>query len=157
LTPGYIRPKPKRTFRRLSLILAKIPGPSRLPRSATGFIVTALLSGLCFYLVAFVIFLSHPTLKSSSHDYIFGIDDPITNNVTHTAWHTVVQVEKETATVSLSAPPLPAPTSNLPLLTHNGILELSLDELKAMVRRTDGYLARDWSLSLGWNNVCQLY
>jgi hypothetical protein len=32
-------------------------------------------------------------------------------------------------------------------------LELTVDELKAMVARTKGYFVRDWSLYLGWNNV----
>jgi hypothetical protein len=30
----------------------------------------------------------------------------------------------------------------------------TLEELREMVATTKGYYARDWSLGLGWNNVC---
>lgn len=31
---------------------------------------------------------------------------------------------------------------------------LSLEELHSLVSETNGFYARDWSLWLGWNNVC---
>lgn len=45
------------------------------------------------------------------------------------------------------------PISDLPLLASEGLLELSIDELRERVSKTNGYFARDWSLSLGWNNM----
>lgn len=33
---------------------------------------------------------------------------------------------------------------------------LSMDEIKAMVSQTKGFYTRDYSLGLGWNNVCPL-
>lgn len=33
---------------------------------------------------------------------------------------------------------------------------LSMDEIKAMVLQTRGFYTRDYSLGLGWNNVCPL-
>lgn len=38
-------------------------------------------------------------------------------------------------------------------LAHDGLLDMSLDELREMVSKTNGYFVRDWSLGLGWNNV----
>lgn len=48
------------------------------------------------------------------------------------------------------------------LLTHAptyvpvGNENLSMDEIKAMVSQTRGFYARDYSLGLGWNNVCSI-
>ena len=44
-------------------------------------------------------------------------------------------------------------------LTHDSIIpslqseELDLEALRAIVSRTRGYYARDYSMTLGWNNV----
>lgn len=46
-----------------------------------------------------------------------------------------------------------ANTVDLQFDKGDGLLELSPNELQEMVSRTKGYLARDWSLGLGWNNV----
>lgn len=51
-----------------------------------------------------------------------------------------------------SVPPLPPPP---PAVPHSKYHEehLDLEDLRDLVARTKGYLVRDYSLGLGWNNV----
>lgn len=115
-----------------------------LPRFRTSiiFVIAALFSGLIFYFIVFILILSRPTLRSSSKQYIFGDDvqEPLHDTVTVTYTYT---------------PPLPTNLDEKPPgLSQDGILDLSPDELRAMIAKTQGYFVRDWSLGLGWNNVC---
>ena len=48
-------------------------------------------------------------------------------------------------------PPPPIIPTSLPLRTLSK--ELSLDEIRNISSRTQGFFARDFSLHLGWNNV----
>lgn len=56
-----------------------------------------------------------------------------------------------------STTPVPSSTSALPSSTPtpspDDSDELTMDELRDMVSSTKGFLARDYSLGLGWNNV----
>lgn len=56
-----------------------------------------------------------------------------------------------------STTPVPSSTSVLPSSTPTSSSvdseELTMDELRDMVSSTKGFLARDYSLGLGWNNV----
>ncbi|KAG8806486.1 hypothetical protein FRC17_004968, partial [Serendipita sp. 399] len=112
------------------------------------FILTAMCSGLIFYLLVFSVILSRPSLKATSQKYIFG--DPQYPPSVY-PW--------DDGTHNGSSAGFPFPDSEhwmprpFPSLTTNGLLELSLDELKAMVDSTNGYFVRDWSLGLGWNNM----
>lgn len=114
------------------------PNPTRF-RSTVIFLATALLSGTVFFIIIISLAFSRPSLKASSHQYLFGEElkppPPETVTVQATVTETVY-------------PPPPIPTLNV-----DGLLEMNLDELKDMVDSTNGYLARDWSLGLGWNNV----
>ncbi|KIM22745.1 hypothetical protein M408DRAFT_281150 [Serendipita vermifera MAFF 305830] len=66
-----------------------------------------------------------------------------TNHPSLAVSETVVQTEK----CELPNQPLVSPLQWQPLEDKN------LDELRAMVAKTKGYYARDWSLGLGWNNM----
>jgi hypothetical protein len=98
-------------------------------RSAIAFVVTALFSGLLFYFILFSLVLSRPSLHALSNGYLYD------------------------ATVTVYPPSPTYLEENPPGLNVDGLLEMSPDELRAMIATTDGYFARDWSLYLGWNNV----
>lgn len=113
-----------------------------LPRFRTSitFVLTALFTGFLFYFIVFSVILSKPSLRASSKDYLFGDDD-------------LQDALYQTVTVTV-APPLPTDLEEKPPgLNVEGLVELSPDELREMVAGTNGYLVRDWSLGLGWNNV----
>jgi hypothetical protein len=50
-------------------------------------------------------------------------------------------------------PQLPSTLPQGPQIPHNNKEHLDLEELRDLVAQTKGYLVRDWSLGLGWNNV----
>ncbi|CAG8689415.1 14936_t:CDS:2 [Acaulospora colombiana] len=76
------------------------------------------------------------------------------DHITITQWQTETEIRYETVTTTRE--PTAQEKDRLaspPHLAVEGLLEKSLDELKDMIRHTNGYLARDWSLALGWNNI----
>lgn len=99
-------------------------------RTTVTFLVKALFSGLLFYYILSLLVFSRPSLHKG---YLY--DEAYT-------------------TVTMDSPPLPTNLEEKPPgLNANGLLEMSPDELRAMIATTNGYFARDWSLYLGWNNV----
>lgn len=124
--------------------------PNRIKSTAI-FLTTALIAGTGLILIIGTFILSRPELRASSHDYIFGQEygssDANKGQGSSPSVVTVFDTVTELATTTVDPPP-PVPTLNA-----EGILEKNLDELRAMVDGTKGYLARDWSLGLGWNNV----
>jgi hypothetical protein len=149
---GHSNPASKtRTTRRFALPRIRAP---------LSFILTAVISGLIFYLVVFIVILSKTELKATSKHYLLGDeggpeDDrpwlaPLSgpgNQHFNPGWDGTYSEHR-----SLGLPP-PPPSATPTLVSEEGLLELSVDELKAMVGRTNGYFVRDWSLYLGWNNV----
>jgi hypothetical protein len=129
-------------------------------RGTAIFIATALIAGTCFFLIVGSFILSRPQLRASTHDYVFGsqygsLDANEDGNGSGEAAPNVLTVfdtvtEFATTTQILDPPP-PVPT-----LALDGILEMDLEELRTMVDSTNGYMARDWPLGLGWNNVTVL-
>ena len=111
----------------------KLQFPMPRFRITVAFVVTVLLSGLLFYFIVFSL-----ALHASSKSFFYGED-----------------IQYATVTVTKEYPPPPLPTNLVipPDLNVDGLLDMSPAELRAMIATTNGYLARDWSLYLGWNNV----
>jgi hypothetical protein len=131
-------------------------------RASLSFILIAIISGLIFYLVVFLVILSKAELKATSKHYLFGDEDMPNdghwpgpppghgNEEFDIGWDGALpEHHASTSSLLLSPPPSATPT----LASDEGLLELTVDELKAMISRTKGYFVRDWSLYLGWNNV----
>lgn len=123
-------------------------------RQTLSFILIAVVSGIAFYLVVFTVVLSRPSLRDSGRKYLFGDDDEVWSSPQESeiAFEEIYTEQSSSSTMGIVtslAPPSATPT----LASEDGLLELSAGELRDMVHGTKGYLARDWSLALGWNNV----
>ncbi|KIM22748.1 hypothetical protein M408DRAFT_28494 [Serendipita vermifera MAFF 305830] len=123
-------------------------------RTSLSFILIAIFSGILFYLLVFSVVLSKPSLRATGRKYIFGDDqEPYWP---HPPLHDDFEYayDEEHAVTSLAEfSQSSAPSATPTLTSEDGLLELSVDDLKAMVSRTKGYFVRDWSLALGWNNM----
>ena len=140
-------------------------------RASFSVILIATFSGLIFYLAIFTFILpkSSPrtTVINKQQHTDFGHEDsygdsqtwpiapegPETEDIDR-GWDGVSSEHHATASLGGFTEPMPPSPATMPtLVSEDGLLELSVDELKAMVGRTKGYFVRDWSLGLGWNNV----
>lgn len=126
-------------------------------RTSLSFILIAFISGTLFYLIVFSLILSKPSFRDAGKQYLFGGDDDevwASPSQSSSIAFDEVYTDQRASTSLAGLSTLPSVPSATPTLAgEDGLLELSVDELRAMVRRTKGYVARDWSLSLGWNNM----
>lgn len=129
-----------------------------LPRLRTSltFISIAIFSGLIFYLLVFTVILSKPSLRATGRKYIFGDEEapfwpqpPLQDDYDYGYDEQFSESHSSSSLGLVHSPPSATPT----LASEDGLLELSIGELKEMVASTKGYFVRDWSLGLGWNNV----
>jgi hypothetical protein len=131
-------------------------------------VLVTIFSAIACYVIVFNFVLSDSWLSIKGHSGFFGAptDSGRTNgstagadlkdHITVTQWQTTVETEIKYETVTASPQLSPQEMENLvgsPTLAIEGLLEKSLEELRDMIRLTNGYLARDWTLALGWNNV----
>lgn len=93
------------------------------------FFGTAAITGVLFNLLLFRFY--------SPQNSALIVNEPI-NNEDHCA----------SQAVPSSVPTVPSTS------VHWQANDKSLNELRDMVAKTKGYYGRDWSLGLGWNNVC---
>lgn len=125
-------------------------------RNSVTFLILGFFLGFLVYFALFSSILSRDSLHNASTDVVLGekVQEPLHQTVYQTVRVTVTATATATATETYSVP-LPTDVQEKPPgLNEQGLLELSLDQLRARIATTEGYLARDWSLRLGWNNVC---
>lgn len=112
----------------------------------------AILSALLLYLSLFSFVFTKPTPSLQDPDPVIVNDRPLVSTTTVYATKTVTETITEVTKTVATQVALPFP------LAEEGILkDKTLDELKDMVKSTNGYFVRDWSLGLGWNNVRKIH
>ncbi|PVG04811.1 hypothetical protein CPB86DRAFT_18038 [Serendipita vermifera] len=125
-------------------------------------VLIAIFSAISCYIIIFNFVLSDGWLSAKGHSYFFGPPTESGRNAsvsekghtTVTQWQTETEIHYETVTATpVLSEQEKEDLAGPPHLAVEGLLEKSLDELKEMIRHTKGYLARDWTLALGWNNM----
>jgi hypothetical protein len=115
---------------------------------------TAVLAGTIFHLVLAGV----GPIRAARHHVPTAVNDwlPSGNNSVDNSF-TVVHEKTDCPLLPIISHPTGSRSKTPKQLIAEEEAPWSIDKIREMVSHTKGYYVRDWSLGLGWNNVCACF